>query len=119
MSQLQYVTEMIVPRIESGEVESGEVVFDAVELWDEVKPHVAMTKLIEVFKPLAVGRRHIHIREESDTASVVIPPGTDFKRISSRPVSRYVVSWFNTPEGHKCDVQARGEQDSGEADRSV
>lgn len=102
MSELQYAIENIIPAIQSGGASSGEIVFDALELMQEVKPRTAMSKLIEVFSPLADGTRHVHIREEYSQPTVVLTPFGDekVKRIDGLgPVSRYVVSWFEVPEG--------------------
>lgn len=102
MSELQWTIDVIIPRIESGELESGEIVFDALDLLQEIKPRRGLSKLIEVFEPLASGMRHIHIREEYNQPSVVIVPNADekVKRIPfpPGPVARYVVSWFEVPK---------------------
>ena len=101
MSELQYAIENIIPRIAAGEFTEGEIIFDALELMQDIKPRSPLSKLIEVFTPLADGTRYIHIREESDQPSVVIRPYGDekVKRIDTPgPVARYIVTWFEVPK---------------------
>lgn len=109
--QLEYVKENIIPRIASGELESGEIVFEALPLWEEVKPGRALSFLIEAFKPLCDGSRYVHIREDYDQSQTIITPQQEVKRVEHRPVSRYVVSWLDAPEAKR----VRGHQETDSA----
>lgn len=98
MTELEYAIENILPGIESGLFVSGEIVFDALELSQSIKPRTPLSKLVDIFKPLAVGDRQVHIREESDQPTIVLGSGKVKHLEHFGPVARYVVSWFDIPK---------------------